>query len=106
MCTRPPLCLKKQWFLVVDDIFDVTKSSKELGKTDGKDLVADKVTCPKLIGMEKSRDFANMLNNEAQEQLSGFDREKVAPLLCVITLLIGKTDLLICKISATTFIRD
>jgi geranylgeranyl diphosphate synthase type II len=28
---------------VVDDILDVTKSSKELGKTAGKDLIADKL---------------------------------------------------------------
>ncbi|CAE6155376.1 unnamed protein product [Arabidopsis arenosa] len=31
-------------FQVVDDILDVTKSSKELGKTAGKDLIADKLT--------------------------------------------------------------
>ncbi|KAK6128533.1 hypothetical protein DH2020_037724 [Rehmannia glutinosa] len=42
-------------FQVVDDILDVTKSSQELGKTAGKDLVADKTTYPKLLGIEKSR---------------------------------------------------
>ncbi|POO02598.1 Polyprenyl synthetase [Trema orientale] len=70
-------------FQVVDDILDVTKSSQELGKTAGKDLVADKVTYPKLMGIEKSREFAEKLNREAQEQLSGFDPQKAAPLIAL-----------------------
>nr|ALS54746.1 geranyl diphosphate synthase large subunit [Gentiana rigescens] len=70
-------------FQVVDDILDVTKSSKELGKTAGKDLVADKVTYPKLIGIDKSREFAEKLNREAQDQLAGFDSEKAAPLIAL-----------------------
>ena len=68
---------------VVDDILDVTKSSQELRKTAGKDLVADKVTYPKLLGIEKSREFAEKLNREAHEQLSSFDPHKVAPLIAL-----------------------
>lgn len=70
-------------FQVVDDILDVTKSSQELGKTAGKDLVADKVTYPKLLGIEKSRELADKLNKDAQQQLSGFDHEKAAPLIAL-----------------------
>ncbi|XP_057956935.1 geranylgeranyl pyrophosphate synthase, chloroplastic [Malania oleifera] len=70
-------------FQVVDDILDVTKSSYELGKTAGKDLVADKVTYPKLMGIEKSRELAKKLNKDAQDQLSGFDPEKAAPLIAL-----------------------
>lgn len=70
-------------FQVVDDVLDVTKSSEELGKTAGKDLVADKVTYPKLIGIEKSKEFAAKLNEEAQSQLTGFDQEKAAPLIAL-----------------------
>nr|AAM21638.1 geranylgeranyl pyrophosphate synthase [Cistus creticus] len=70
-------------FQVVDDILDVTKSSTELGKTAGKDLVADKVTYPKLMGIEKSREFAEELKNDAVEQLRGFDQEKAAPLIAL-----------------------
>jgi geranylgeranyl diphosphate synthase type II len=70
-------------FQVVDDILDVTKSSQELGKTAGKDLLVDKTTYPKLIGIEKSREFAEKLNKEAQEQLSGFDSRKAAPLIAL-----------------------
>lgn len=70
-------------FQVVDDILDVTKSSEELGKTAGKDLVADKVTYPRLIGIEKSREFASKLNQDALDQLSGFDVQKAAPLIAL-----------------------
>lgn len=68
-------------FQVVDDILDVTKSSEDLGKTAGKDLLAGKLTYPRLIGIEKSREFAEKLNKEAQGWLSGFDAEKVMPLV-------------------------
>ncbi|XP_019156231.1 PREDICTED: geranylgeranyl pyrophosphate synthase, chloroplastic-like [Ipomoea nil] len=68
-------------FQVVDDILDVTKSSEELGKTAGKDLVTDKMTYPKLLGLEKAREFAEKLNGEAKEQLVEFDQKKAAPLI-------------------------
>ncbi|KAI3945378.1 hypothetical protein MKW92_029585 [Papaver armeniacum] len=70
-------------FQVVDDILDVTKSSQELGKTAGKDLTTDKATYPKLIGIEKSREFAERLNKDARDQLSEFDSAKAAPLICL-----------------------
>ncbi|XP_010437301.1 PREDICTED: heterodimeric geranylgeranyl pyrophosphate synthase large subunit 1, chloroplastic [Camelina sativa] len=70
-------------FQVVDDILDVTKSSQELGKTAGKDLIADKLTYPKIMGLEKSTEFAEKLNREASDQLLGFDSDKVAPLLAL-----------------------
>ncbi len=66
---------------VVDDILDVTKSSAELGKTAGKDLLADKATYPKLLGLERSKEFAQNLTVKAKEQLSIFDQFKAAPLL-------------------------
>ena len=68
-------------FQVIDDILDVTRSSDELGKTAGKDLIADKATYPKLLGLEKSREFAQDLKMQAIKQLEGFDKAKAAPLL-------------------------
>ncbi|KAL2498182.1 Heterodimeric geranylgeranyl pyrophosphate synthase large subunit 1 [Abeliophyllum distichum] len=68
---------------VVDDILDVTKSSQELGKTPGKDLLADKTTYPKLIGIDKLREFTEKWSREAQEQLAGFDPEKATPLIAL-----------------------
>uniref|UniRef100_A0A0D6R0P5 Geranylgeranyl pyrophosphate synthase n=1 Tax=Araucaria cunninghamii TaxID=56994 RepID=A0A0D6R0P5_ARACU len=70
-------------FQVIDDILDVTKSSQELGKTAGKDLLADKATYPKLLGLEKSREFAEELNRQAKTQLSGFHASKALPLICL-----------------------
>ncbi|KAK9080296.1 hypothetical protein SSX86_000054 [Deinandra increscens subsp. villosa] len=71
-------------FQVVDDILDVTKSSEELGKTAGKDLVTDKMTYPKLMGLEKARRFAEELLAEAKRQLEEFGSEKaVAPLVAL-----------------------
>ncbi|XP_073310656.1 geranylgeranyl pyrophosphate synthase, chloroplastic-like [Primulina huaijiensis] len=70
-------------FQVVDDILDVTKSSEELGKSAGTDLVLDKSTYPKLIGIEKSMELAQKLNGEAKGHLAGFDPEKTAPLVAL-----------------------
>ncbi|KAL2521714.1 Heterodimeric geranylgeranyl pyrophosphate synthase large subunit 1 [Forsythia ovata] len=67
-------------FQVVDDILDVTKSSEELGKTAGKDLESDKATYPKLLGLDKAKEFARELVAKAMEELSYFDASKAAPL--------------------------
>ncbi|KAG0512897.1 hypothetical protein BDA96_10G054300 [Sorghum bicolor] len=40
-------------FQVVDDILDVTKSLEELAKMVAKDLASDKMTYPKLLGLDK-----------------------------------------------------
>lgn len=70
-------------FQVVDDVLDVTKSTEELGKTAGKDLASDKTTYPKLVGLERSREFAGELLRDAKLQLVGFDEGKAAPLVCL-----------------------
>nr|QGZ00535.1 geranyl diphosphate synthase [Pinus massoniana] len=70
-------------FQVVDDILDVTKSSEELGKTAAKDLMSDKATYPKLMGLEKAKEFADELLDKAKKELSFFSPTKAAPLLCL-----------------------
>lgn len=67
-------------FQVVDDVLDVTKSSGELGKTAGKDLATDKATYPRLMGLERAREFAGELVVKAVEELASFDSLKAAPL--------------------------
>ncbi|KAK1562850.1 hypothetical protein Q3G72_017956 [Acer saccharum] len=67
-------------FQVVDDILDMTKSSKELGKTIGKDLVSDKATYPKLMGIENAKKFAGELPSQSIQELAYFEVEKAAPL--------------------------
>ncbi|MEB3199567.1 MAG: farnesyl diphosphate synthase [Synechococcaceae cyanobacterium] len=71
-------------FQIIDDILDVTASSEVLGKTAGKDLVADKTTYPKLLGLEESRQRAALLVNEAKQALAPFaSAGKAAPLLAL-----------------------
>ncbi|PIA55628.1 hypothetical protein AQUCO_00700144v1 [Aquilegia coerulea] len=77
-------------FQVMDDILDVTKSSEQLGKTAGKDLMVGKTTYPKLIGLDKSREFAEKLNREAKEPLSHFDTEKAAPLVSLVNYILNR----------------
>jgi geranylgeranyl diphosphate synthase type II len=69
-------------FQIIDDILDITASSEVLGKTAGKDLIADKTTYPKLLGLEESRHRADALVNEAKQALQPW-AEKAVPLLAL-----------------------
>ena len=69
-------------FQIIDDILDITASSEVLGKTAGKDLVADKTTYPKLLGLEESRKRAADLVQEAKEILNPW-AEKAQTLLAL-----------------------
>ncbi|CAA7028010.1 unnamed protein product [Microthlaspi erraticum] len=77
-------------FQVVDDVLDVTKSSEDLGKTAGKDLVAGKLTYPKVMGVEKSKEYAEKLNIEARKHLQEFDSHKMAPLLSLADYIVNR----------------
>ena len=59
-------------FQVVDDILDCTASTATLGKTAGKDAAADKPTYVSLMGLERAREFAETLRQEAIEALAIF----------------------------------
>jgi farnesyl diphosphate synthase len=59
-------------FQVVDDILDCTASTVTLGKTAGKDSVADKPTYVGLMGLASAREFAGQLREQAQESLEPF----------------------------------
>jgi geranylgeranyl pyrophosphate synthase len=45
-------------FQITDDLLDVTQSTETLGKTAGKDLIAEKATYPSFYGIEKTRRLA------------------------------------------------
>ncbi|MEW5298876.1 MAG: hypothetical protein WDW36_001950 [Sanguina aurantia] len=70
-------------FQVVDDILDVTSTTEILGKTAAKDLVVNKTTYPKLLGLEASRKIADDLITEAIAQLDDFPADKAAPLVAL-----------------------
>jgi len=78
-------------FQVADDILDVEASSEELGKTAGKDEATDKTTYPKLLGLERSKEVARELVDEAKDALSEFG-EKAAPLLGLAEYIIARSN--------------
>jgi len=56
----------------------VTADSATLGKTAGKDLLVDKATYPKLLGMEASKKRADDLITEAKAQLEPWGEKAAA----------------------------
>ncbi len=62
-------------FQIADDILDVSASSKQLGKTAGKDKEANKVTYPSVIGLEKSKKLAKRLADDAVAVLEPFGKK-------------------------------
>lgn len=60
-------------FQIIDDILDVEGDSKLLGKPTGKDVADDKLTFPKIYGLEQSKKLANRYTEEAIEYLSHFN---------------------------------
>ncbi len=62
-------------FQIVDDILDVIGDEKELGKPIGSDGESDKSTYVSLLGLEKSREYADRLTNEAVKALDIFGKE-------------------------------
>ena len=62
-------------FQIADDILDVCASSEQLGKTAGKDEKAGKMTYPAVLGLEKSRQLARKLADEAVAALAPFGQK-------------------------------
>ncbi len=69
-------------FQIVDDILDITATTEELGKSAGKDLQAEKLTYPKLWGLDESRRQADQLVIEAKEIVLAYG-EKATPLAAI-----------------------
>jgi geranylgeranyl diphosphate synthase type II len=59
-------------FQIVDDVLDVTQTSAQLGKTAGKDNVAEKATYPALFGIDESLKQADALAETACSALDQF----------------------------------
>jgi len=59
-------------FQIIDDILDITQTSKQLGKSAGKDAAAGKATYPAVFGLEKSRREAARLTKAALKALEPF----------------------------------
>ena len=65
-------------FQVVDDILDVTGNTASLGKTAGKDALADKPTFVSLMGLDAAKAYASELVQRAKLSLDevGLDRSQ------------------------------
>ncbi|MCX7913602.1 MAG: polyprenyl synthetase family protein [Thermodesulfovibrionales bacterium] len=61
-------------FQIVDDILNVEGNSQRLGKSVGSDEKKQKLTYPKLYGIEESKRKAKELISEAIDSLSSFDQ--------------------------------
>jgi len=61
-------------FQVVDDVLDVTAPSYQLGKTAGKDVVADKATYVSLLGVDSATALAKQLHQTACDATISFGR--------------------------------
>jgi farnesyl diphosphate synthase/geranylgeranyl diphosphate synthase type II len=77
-------------FQIADDVLDVTQTSATLGKTAGKDLVAQKSTYPALLGVEGAMARARALVDEALEALASVDL-LTPPLAFVARFSIGRS---------------
>lgn len=62
-------------FQIADDILDVNASSKQLGKTAGKDAKAAKCTYPAVVGIDKARELEKNLADEAVAVLEPFGKK-------------------------------
>jgi geranylgeranyl diphosphate synthase type II len=76
-------------FQIVDDVLDVTQSSKQLGKTAGKDVKAEKTTYPALFGVEQSLRTADTLVEQALHALASFG-ERADPLKALARFLVER----------------
>jgi farnesyl diphosphate synthase/geranylgeranyl diphosphate synthase type II len=56
----------------VDDILDVEADTQTLGKTQGKDVEANKPTYVKLLGLDGAKQEAKRLLQAALDALDGF----------------------------------
>ncbi len=59
-------------FQIADDLLDATGTTEEVGKTAGKDAAAGKATLVGIMGVERARDQARMLADQAASHLDAF----------------------------------
>jgi geranylgeranyl diphosphate synthase type II len=76
-------------FQVADDILDVEGDPAVMGKDVGTDQVREKSTYPSILGIEKSKEFAKNLVNNALQALDYFDN-KSNPLRAIAHYIIDR----------------
>lgn len=76
-------------FQIADDILDIEGDTELLGKTTGADEARGKVTYPAAVGLERSRQTANEMVNDALAALEGFD-DRANPLRSLANYIITR----------------
>ena len=76
-------------FQIADDILDIEGDTELLGKTTGADEARGKVTYPAAVGLERSRQTANEMVNDALAALEGFD-DRANPLRSMANYIITR----------------
>ena len=76
-------------FQVIDDILNVEGDPAVMGKDVGTDQVREKSTYPSILGIEKSKEFAKNLVNNALQALNYFDN-KSDPLRAIANYIIDR----------------
>ena len=59
-------------FQMVDDVLDVTATEEELGKPIGSDKECNKTTYVTLFGVEKTMEYATVINQRCKDYLDIF----------------------------------
>jgi len=77
-------------FQISDDILDVCGTSKQLGKTSGKDARQGKQTYPAVVGLDKSKRLAKKIADEAVASIKPFG-EKAEALRRLVEALLNRT---------------
>jgi farnesyl diphosphate synthase len=78
-------------FQVVDDILDVTSDSATLGKTAGKDANQDKPTYVSVLGLERSRKYAQELLEQALTALTQSGLSHTRALVGLANMVVRRT---------------
>ena len=77
-------------FQVVDDVLDVTADSSSLGKTAGKDAAHDKPTYVSLLGLDRSRAYAQELFQQATGALASSGLADTRALLALAGIVVNR----------------
>lgn len=76
-------------FQVADDILNIEGNPDVMGKNIGTDQARGKSTYPSILGMEKSKEFAEKMVNDALKELEFFDN-KAEPLRSIARYIIER----------------
>lgn len=76
-------------FQITDDILDIESSTEQLGKTSGADQALGKTTYPALIGLEKSKEKAKILYQQAVASLASIS-DNTGMLASLATLVVER----------------